>query len=198
MITTDRRRSFYRAFEHAARVVEAIDPGQLSGATPCPQYDVAALVDHTVGAAHRAAALGRGEAPDGGEFPHIDLADAPGELRRAGAAAQAAWSDDAALSRQVTMPWGEVYLGSTLVDMYLTELAAHAWDLAAATGRRNELDPDLAPEALAGAQSMLKPEYRNLAEEGSPYGTEVEAPAGADEWSRLAAFTGRRPDWSGR
>ena len=33
------------------------------------------------------------------------------------------------------MPWGEEYTGATLVDMYLAELAAHAWDLARATGQ---------------------------------------------------------------
>jgi hypothetical protein len=34
------------------------------------------------------------------------------------------------LSSRFTMPWGEEYAGATLVDMYLAELAAHAWDLA--------------------------------------------------------------------
>ena len=39
------------------------------------------------------------------------------------------------------MPWGEEYTGATLVDMYLAELAAHAWDLASATGQLDKLDP---------------------------------------------------------
>ncbi len=42
------------------------------------------------------------------------------------------------------MPWGEEYTGATLVDMYLAELAAHAWDLARATGQTGKLDPSLA------------------------------------------------------
>ena len=37
------------------------------------------------------------------------------------------------------MPWGEEYTGATLVDMYLAELAAHAWDLARATGQLGKL-----------------------------------------------------------
>jgi hypothetical protein len=41
------------------------------------------------------------------------------------------------------MPWGEVYNGSTLVDMYLAELATHAWDLAISTGQTPG-DPELA------------------------------------------------------
>ena len=38
------------------------------------------------------------------------------------------------------MPWGEEYTGATLVDMYLAELTAHAWDLARATGQIDKLD----------------------------------------------------------
>ncbi|HET9076333.1 MAG TPA: TIGR03086 family metal-binding protein [Acidimicrobiales bacterium] len=193
MTTDDRRPAFFRSYGHAARVIEGVTPDQLGRPTDCPEYDVATLVDHIVGAAHRAAALGRGEQPEGYEFPHIELADAPGELRRAGKEAEAAWSDDSRLGSTVTMPWGETYTGSTLVDMYLTELATHAWDLAAATGQLDRLDPDLAVPALAAARAMLKPEYRNMIEEGSPFGSEIEAPADASPWEELVAFMGRRP-----
>ena len=57
------------------------------------------------------------------------------------------------------MPWGKVYSGATVVDMYLAELAAHSWDLAAATG---QLDQELAAQALDGARAMLKPEHRDM------------------------------------
>jgi hypothetical protein len=45
---------------------------------------------------------------------------------------------------------GEEYTGATLVDMYVAELAAHAWDLARATGQVDKLDPSLAWPALEG------------------------------------------------
>ena len=64
------------------------------------------------------------------------------------------------------MPWGEEYTGVTLVDMYLAELAAHAWDLARATGQTGQLDPSLALPALEGARAMIKPQYRNHGREG--------------------------------
>jgi len=190
---TDHRLAFYRSYALAADIAAGVGPDQLSRPTPCAQYDVAALVDHLVGAGFRAAALGRGEQPTGEAFPHVELADAPDELRRAAKEAETAWADDAALDATITMPWGEEYRGSTLVDMYLTEMAAHSWDLAVATGQVDRLDPELPGTALQAARAMLKPEYRNLAEEGSPYGSEVQPPADADDWERLAAFTGRRP-----
>jgi uncharacterized protein (TIGR03086 family) len=189
----DRRPHLARSYDHAADIVAGIGADQLGRPTVCPELDVAGLVDHIVGAGWRAVALGQGEAPTGEEFPHIELADAPGELRRAGGEAAAAWADDTRLSATVTMPWGETYTGSTLVDMYLAELAAHTWDLAAATGQAARLDPTLAGPALEGARAMLKPEYRDMMGKGNPFGAEVPAPPGATDWERFAAFMGRDP-----
>lgn len=192
-MTDDRRAALFRSYDHAAAIVEGVKPDRLGDPTPCRDYDVATLVDHLVGAGWRAAALGRGEPPTGDEFPHVALEDAPGQLRQAQGEAQGAWADDTRLAATVTMPWGETYTGATLVDMYLAELAAHAWDLAAATDQRERLDADLAPDALAGARAMLKPEYRDLMGQGNPYGAEVAPPADATDWDRFAAYMGRDP-----
>lgn len=190
---SDHRADLIRSYDLAADIAAGVRPEQLAGATACHDFDVAALIDHLVGAAWRAAALGRGEPPTGEEFPHVELSDAPGQLRRAGEDAEQAWADDARLTATTTMPWGEVYDGRTLVNMYLAELAAHSWDLAAATGQLDRLDPSIAAPALDGARAMLKPEYRDLMETGNPYGAEVEAPVDASDWERFAAFMGRPP-----
>jgi uncharacterized protein (TIGR03086 family) len=193
MATVDRRPYLFQAYDHAAEVVAGVKRDQLPDPTACPRFDVEALVDHLVGAGHRAAAFGRGEVPTDGEFPHVDLADAPGQLRAAGQDARAAWSDPARLDATIDLPWGEVYRGATVVDMYLAELATHTWDLAAASGQLGVLDADLAGPALDGARAMLKPEYRDLLEAGSPYGQETPAPDDATTWEQLAAFMGRQP-----
>jgi len=190
----DRRPALVAAYEHAATVAAGVRPDQLTGPTPCPDYDVATLVDHLVGAGWRAVELGRGETPTGEEFPHVELTDAPGQLRTAGAEAGAAWSDDR-LAATTTMPWGETYTGSTLVDMYLAELVAHTWDLAAATNQTPGCDQYLATAALVGAQAMLRPEYRDMMGVGNPFGAEQPTPDGATDLERFAAFMGRRLDW---
>ncbi len=123
----------------------------------------------------------------------MELSDAPGQLRQAAEEAAQAWGDGSRLSSTFTMPWGEEYSGAAMVDMYLAELAAHAWDLARATGQLDRLDPSLAVPALNGARAMIKPEYRDAVEPGSPFGAEVSPPRGADDWERFAAFTGRNP-----
>jgi hypothetical protein len=72
--------------------------------------------------------------------PHTELTEAPGLLRSAAQEAADAWRN-ASLVTTTTMPWGEEYTGAALVDMYLVELAAHAWDLAWATGQLDVWQP---------------------------------------------------------
>src|ERR1700728_878854 len=143
MAVSDRRSALLDSYENAAVIVSGVGADELGDPTPCPGYDVAGLIDHLVEAGRRAAALGRGEAPPpGDESPHVELSDAPGQLRSAAEEAARAWSDDSSLSLRHAMPWGEEYTGATLVDMYLAELAAHDWDRSAAfTGR----DPRATP-----------------------------------------------------
>jgi uncharacterized protein (TIGR03086 family) len=194
MADPDRRSTFFASYENAAVIVSAVTHEQLAHPTPCPKYDVAALIDHLVEAANRAAALGRGQTPPpGDESPHVELSDAPVQLRRAAQEAAAAWEGDSALSSTFTMPWGEEYTGAALVDMYLAELATHAWDLARATGQLDRLDRSLALPALDGARAMIKPQYRDMVEPGTPFGVKVSLPPSADNWERLAAFMGRDP-----
>jgi uncharacterized protein (TIGR03086 family) len=194
MAEPDRRTSLLESYENAAVIVSGVPAAQAALRTPCPGYDVAGLIDHLVEAAYRAAALGRGQTPPAGDHSaHVDLAEAPARLRRAAAEAALAWADDSRLSSTVTMHWGEEYSGATLVNMYLAELAAHAWDLALATGQLHKLDPSLAVPALDGARAMIRPEYRDMVSTGSPFGAEVPPPPDADDWDRLAGFMGRDP-----
>ena len=194
MADSDRRSTLLDAYENAAVIVSGIDADELGHPTPCPKYDVAGLIDHLVEAAtgRPLSAAGRHPRPETSP-PHVELSDAPGQLRSAAEQAARAWGDDSSLSLRYTMPWGEEYTGATLVDMYLAELAAHAWDLARATGQLDKLDPSLALPALEGARAMIKPQYRNMAGPGAPFGAEVSPAPGADDWERLAAFTGRDP-----
>ena len=166
---------------------------ELGHPTPCPKYDVARLIDHLVEAGHRAAALGRGQAPPpGDEAPHVELSEAPGQLRIAAEQAAQAWGDDSSLSLRYTVPWGEEYTGATLVDMYLAELAAHAWDLARATGQTRQVGLP-SPCRTPGGTGHDRTSVPQRGRASSPFGAEVYPAPGADGWERLAAFIGRDP-----
>jgi len=67
MADSDRRSTLLDSYENAAVIVSGIDADELGHSTPCPKYDVAGLIDHLVEAGHRAAALGRGQAPPPGD-----------------------------------------------------------------------------------------------------------------------------------
>ena len=105
MADSDRRSTLLDSYKNAAVIVSGIDPDELGHPTPCPKYDVAGLIDHLVEAGHRAAALGRGQAPPpGDESRHVELSDAPGQLRSAAGEAAQAWGDDSSLSLRYTSP----------------------------------------------------------------------------------------------
>src|ERR1700685_4758783 len=107
MADPDRRSTLLVSYENAAAIVSGIEAEKLGLPTPCRKYDVAGLVDHIVEAGHRAAAVGRGQMPPpGDESPHVELSDAPGQLRSAAEDAARAWGGDASLSLRYTMPWG--------------------------------------------------------------------------------------------
>ena len=107
MADSDRRGTLLDSYENAAVIVSGIVADELGHSTPCPGYDVAGLIDHLVEAGHRAAALGRGQAPPpGDESPHVELSDAPGQLRSAAEQAAQAWGGNSSLSLRYTMPWG--------------------------------------------------------------------------------------------
>ncbi len=188
----DHRLQLFLSYDQAVALTDAVNSTQLHDPTPCSAMDVGGLLDHLVFAARRAVGLGRGETPSSEiNGPHVDLEDVPTAIRVAASESKEAWSDDASLTRSITMPWGEVYSGEALVNMYLVEIATHGWDLASATGNSDLLDEELGEDTLALARATIRADYRNA--EGNPFGPEVEPPAEATSWERLAAFMGRTP-----
>ena len=148
MADSDRRGTLLDSYENASVIVSGIVADELGHPTPCPEYDVAGLIDHLVEAGHRAAALGRGQEPPPGDgSPHVELSDAPGRLRSAAEEAAQAWGDNSSLSRRYAIPVGR--------------------------GQADKLDPSLALPDPEGRRALIKPQYRDLAGPGVPFGAEV-------------------------
>ena len=57
---TDPRDIHRRAMAQTEAIVAAVEPGQLALPTPCPEYDVRALLSHIVGGLNRVAIVGEG------------------------------------------------------------------------------------------------------------------------------------------
>jgi uncharacterized protein (TIGR03086 family) len=189
--TTDPREIHQRAVAQTESIVAAVVPAQFGQPTPCAEYDVHALLSHTVGGLNRIAIVGEGgdalaipARADG--VPDDGWLDA---YQAAAARARAAWADDARLDALVEVPWGKVP-GRIAVSGYVQEITVHGWDLAKATGQPTELDPELASWVLAVAERILPPEPRG----GEvPFGPVVPVPPDAGVYARLAAWLGRQP-----
>lgn len=188
----DFRSDLAAAQEWVAGLMAAIRPAQWSAPTPCPDFDVRALLEHL--SCHPAKLVATATGADPRLLPaRADIdGNRPGEdyLERSSAALDR-WADDALLTRTLIAPWGEAP-GGLAVGGYLMETVAHGWDLAVSIGRPAEADPALVAKAQAIAERALSDAFRGP---GSPFGPRVEPPAAAGPTERLAAFLGRsRPE----
>jgi len=182
-----------RALDQTAAIIAAIPASQADLPTPCPDWDVRALVRHVVGQDMRnflVSARGetaRWQAPAdelGGDWA-ADFRDRAGPL-------MAVWRA-ADLAQPVPMPAGGEAPLRGRADQQIAELATHGWDLVKATGQRASLDPRLAERALDWSHRMLRPEFRGP---DRAFGPEVPVPAGAPAYDRLAGWFGRDPGWA--
>ena len=68
------------------------------------------------------------------------------------------------------------------------DVVVHTWDLARATGQDESLDPEIVTEMLIGMQPMDE-----MLRQSGHYGPKVDVDDGADDQTKLIAFTGRTP-----
>jgi uncharacterized protein (TIGR03086 family) len=193
----DPRVIFAKAVALAGAVIGATRADQLDDRTPCSEFRVRKLLAHLVTALEHVAVVGRGHDPYGGPVVvgPVVVSEVPddGWLRawiHAAHAARVAWSDDATLTRVVRLPWAEQTGAATLAG-YVNEVSVHTWDLATATGRRPQWDPQVLEVALYAISQVLPAEGRG--ERGAPFADPVEVPVDAPLIDRLVAWNGRRP-----
>lgn len=200
----DPRMTFAKAVALTTAVIDRVGPHQLANPTPCPDYDVEALLGHLVVVLRRVAALGRGDDPFGAGV----MAPVTGDTRRAwldaAAEVEQAWADDAVLARTMRLPWSECS-GAAMLVSYLNEVTVHTWDLATATGQRPAWDPQIVSLAFDGirflpgenraavfeAMRATMPEERRGFRD--PFADAVPVAGDAPLIDRLVAWNGRRP-----
>lgn len=185
--TSDPRPLYDRALTWV-RGLAADLPPDLSGPTPCAEFDVRALLGHILATVDRARVIGEGGDVFSCPIVVTGVDDWAGALTSAAEKMQVPWQDDALLDREVTVPWGKVP-GRAALWGYLNEALVHGWDLAVAIGADEEAEPDLAEAALAVAKQFIP------AERGGgqiPFAPVVEPRQGAGPTERLANWSGHR------
>jgi uncharacterized protein (TIGR03086 family) len=182
-----------QALDATGALVAGVRNNQWSNPTPCPQWNVRALVNHLVLGNRRSASTLRGEelspSSAGRQSPDVDtLGDDPVQAYRdAGAALLTAFSQPGVLEGVFQVPAGRVP-GAVMLHLRITELLIHGWDLARATGQTAHLPDDLAEEELAFARSPLAPDVPRT---GQPFGPVQSVADDAPAIDRLAAYLGR-------
>lgn len=182
-----------RALDQTTEVIASIPADEGGLPTPCPAWDVDALVRHLVGQDLRnfLTTVRGGTADWQAPAAPMDEDWATAFETRAGQLLDAWRAAD--LDQLTDMPGGRQAPLRTRADQQIAELAMHSWDLAKATDQHVELDPELAEYALAWSHQMLRPEYRGP---DKAFGFEIPVPAEAPSYDRLAGWFGRDPGWT--
>jgi uncharacterized protein (TIGR03086 family) len=189
----DPRPAFFAAADQVVRLIQGLEPSDFARPTPCEDFDVRALAGHLVAVLRRITHVATG----GGwaEVPQVVAGIDDGSLGDVAAADRdrlvAVWSDDKVLDRVLSLPPGVQLPGRFGALRYTQELVTHAWDLASALGRGDELDRALAEPVVAGARQFVPREGR----EHFPFGEVVDVPESAGPYERLVGWLGRDPSW---
>lgn len=171
-------------------VIAGVGDDQRDRPTPCPDYDVAALVDHMVAWVRAFAAGARGQTLEGDPSQYRAGDDPAGEFRAAADGLVASWRDEG-LDRKVRMAGGGGEIdGRMAFDMTLMEYTTHGWDLAVATDQPVPYTEAEAAAVLERAEATLPPQFRG---DGMSFGHIVPVPDHAPAVDRLVAFLGRDP-----
>lgn len=178
------------ALRQTGRIFAGVRDDQFGDATPCREWDLKTLLNHTVGSVKMFDAAARGETFDMATDGADRLGDDP---RRAYDEAAARFaevlSEPDVLSRDWVLPMG-ASPGARTVNVAIIEMQQHGWDIAKATGQDASFDPHVAEVALEAARELIAQFGRNP--EGG-FGDEVKCDPGAPVHDRVAAFLGRQP-----
>jgi uncharacterized protein (TIGR03086 family) len=181
------------AAETARAVAGAADSGTGNNqATPCADWDLRTLLNHTIlwtsySAERRA--YGESVAKD---LMSKDFTAEPGYAQAYQAQiakAVQAWSDPEAWTRELSV-MGSTTPAADVAAMLIMEMVLHGWDVARATGQDYRCDETLARAVLTTveAQGDMFRQYQGFA-------AVVQVPDDATTFDRVLALSGRDPNW---
>ena len=180
------------ASAEAARVVGNVPQNALDAPTPCGDWDLRTLLNHTIlWTSYSAERRAHGESV-AEDLMNKDFTADPGfreDYARQIDKAVRAWSAPEAWegTRNVM---GDATPAADVGAMLLMETALHGWDVARATGQEFTTD-DQTARALADivqAQAELFRKYQGFADA-------VEPPKNATSFERALTLSGRDPNW---
>jgi uncharacterized protein (TIGR03086 family) len=175
------------AIAQTGRIVAAVTPDQLGKPTPCADWDVRSLLNHTISGVHMFDDAAQEKEFDmsrfGKDLVGTDPADA---YDQAAATLEKTVREPGVLDRSWTMPFGPTP-GDIAISIAMVESIQHGWDIARATGQDVDFDPELTEAAIQAAQLFPA----DVARQPGVFGPEQECGDDAPMEDRLAAYLGR-------
>ncbi|WP_101789585.1 TIGR03086 family metal-binding protein [Nonomuraea indica] len=162
--------------------IAAVPADALDAATPCGDWDLRSLLDHTVQSMATFA-----DALDGGGATVTGPWDAA--MADLAARARLAWRQPGAMDRTYELPFGTMP-GPVMASANLLEAVVHGWDISQAGGEAASIPDDLASAVLTFAHAAIGEAQRGDAF-GPALGPALDTGATASE--RLVAYLGRTP-----
>ncbi len=175
-----------RTLEQTGSLIDGVKPDQAKLPTPCTDWNVRQLVNHTVFDLKVFETMVNGaERPT----PDDNLIgdDWSAAYKKASRGLLDAWNKRGIEGKMPPSRLGELP-ATWALGQHLSDIAVHGWDIARATGQPTEQDPEIGQTALDWGRDSLKPEFR-----GQTFGPEVKVPESAPLYDRVAAFFGRTP-----
>ena len=176
----------------AARVVNGVPEGSLNAPTPCGEWDLSTLLNHTIlWTSYSAERRAHGESV-AEDLMNKDFTADPGfradYARQIGKAVQA-WSDPQTWAGTLNVR-GDATPAADVGARLLLEMALHGWDVARATDQEFTVDDRTAKalEDIVQAQAELFRKYQGFADA-------VEPPPDATAFERALTLSGRDPNW---
>ena len=192
METTNLSAEMAAAAAEAARVVGGVPEGSLQTPTPCGDWDLRTLLNHTIlWTSYSAERRAHGESV-AEDLMNKDFTADPGfreDYARQVQKAVDAWSTPQAWEGTRDM-MGSATPATDIGAMLIMEMVLHGWDIARATGQDYRCDPRVEQAVLetVQAQGDMFRQYQGFA-------AVVPVPDGATAFDRALAVSGRDPRW---
>lgn len=180
------------AAAQAARVVTGGVSTPLDSPTPCADWDLRTLLNHTIlWTAYSAERRAHGESV-AEDLMSKDFTAEPDYAEKYQAQldkAVRAWSDPEAWNRELNV-MGNATPAKDVGAMLIMETVLHGWDIAKATGQDYRVSPELADALLITVQQQA-----DMFRQYQGFAAAVPVPDDAPAFDRALSLAGRDPNW---
>jgi uncharacterized protein (TIGR03086 family) len=186
-----------RAVEESVRLVELLTPDQLDSPSPCAEWNVRQLLEHSIAQHHGFAKAAEGVDQDRAEWlPQPLPADFVAAYRDSADHVINAFAPDDVLDRTFLLAEIEPafrFPAAQAIGFHTVDYVVHSWDIARSVGAQLKLDDDLLAVGLQIAERV--PEGERRLQPGAAFRPGLPSNDDATSLDRTLALLGRSPSW---